>query len=93
MFVKFIEHITISSTEKQIRCLWNWVFTFKSKMIWVSAVLNWVFVKFISGNTTFLLHFLYNTNYFNWVFNISFAFCYPWYSRKNIWVNTPQKQL
>ena len=48
--------------------LWNWVFTLKSKMYWVyrSAVLNWVFVKFILGNTTFPLYFLYKTNYFNW---------------------------
>ena len=45
--------------------LWNWVFTLKSKMYWVyrSAVLNWVFVKFILGNTTFSLYFLYK----NWI--------------------------
>jgi len=35
--------------------LWDTVFTCNSKMYWVSAVLNWVFVKFILGNTTYPL--------------------------------------
>ena len=50
---KQIKGISSIQTEKQIRYSWNRVFDLKSKMYWVSAVLNWVFVKFILGNTTF----------------------------------------
>jgi len=51
-------------SEKQIRFLWNWVFTRNSTMYWVSAVLNWVFVKqlfpyiFFIGYSLFLLLFV-----------------------------------
>ena len=51
-------------------------------MYWVAAVLNWVFVKFIFDNTTFPLYFLYKTNCFNWVFIISFTYCYPWFKKQ-----------
>jgi len=80
--------------------LWNWVFTLKSKMYWVyrSAVLNWVFVKVILGNTTFPLYFLYKTNYFNWCPLFVLHFFTPClktigYSRKNNWVNIPKSSL
>jgi len=53
-------------TKKQIRLLLNWLFTHES-FYWVFAVYNWVFVKFILGNTTLSLYLLYNINYFNLV--------------------------
>ena len=53
--------------EKQTSLRRNWVFTLESYINWVVTVFNWVFVKFISGNTTFLLYFLCNFNCFNWV--------------------------
>ena len=46
-------------SEKQIRSFWNWVFTLKSKMYRVLCSSKLVFVKFIMGNTTFPLYFLY----------------------------------
>ena len=44
------------------------------------------------GNVTFLLYVICDINYFNWVFNNYFAFCYPiffkfWLLQKNEWVN------
>jgi len=62
----------------------DWVFILKTAY-WVSAVLNWVFVKFILVLSPFFLH---KTNYFNWAFIISFAFCYPW-SKKQLGI--PEK--
>ena len=65
--------------------MFHWVMTLKSNMYWV-------FVKFILGNTTFPIYFLYKTYLFNWVVIISFAFCYPWFKKqfgipeKNIWI-------
>jgi len=48
-------------------------------MYWVSAILNWVFLKFVLGNTYLHLYFLYKTNYMylHWVFTISFASLLP----------------
>jgi len=50
----------------------------------VSEVLNGVFVKFILVNTTFPRYFLYKTKHINWVFIISFAFCYPEFKQLDI---------
>jgi len=46
-------------------------------MYLVSAVLNWVFVKFILGNKTLPLYFLYKTNCFDWLFITCLAFVTP----------------
>ena len=59
-------------------------------MYWVSAVSSWVFVKFILGNSTFPLYFLYKVNYFNRVFIISIAFCYPLFEKQ---LGIQEKQL
>jgi len=40
-----------------------YAFTLESKINWVFAIFDLVFVKFVLGNTTFLLYFL--RNYFN----------------------------
>ena len=55
---------------------------------------NWVLVKFIWENRTFLLYFLCNRIIILiWVLNNSFAFWYPclkinWVFQKNNWINT-----
>jgi len=79
-----------SNSEEQIRYLWNWAYTLKSQMYWVSAVLNWVFLKFMLANTTFPLYVLYITNYLHWVFIISFAFYYSWFQKQ---LGIPEKWL
>ena len=62
------------------------------------CIFNWVFVKFILGNTIISLFFLYNINYFNWVSINYYAFCYILfkttigYSRKKLG-KYPKKQL
>jgi len=53
------------------------IFILESSTYWVFADFNWVLVKFVLGNRTFILYFLCNINYFNWVFDKSFAFWYP----------------
>ena len=59
-------------------------------MYLVSAVFSWVFVKIILGNSTFPLCFLYKVNYFNRVFIISIAFCYPLFEKQ---LGIQEKQL
>ena len=44
-------------------------FTLESLTYWVFADFNWVLVKFIVSNISFLLYLLCNINYFNWLFN------------------------
>ena len=75
--------------------LWNWVVTLES-FYRVFAVFDWVFVKFILGNTILSLYFLYIVQQFNWV-SIK-KNCYPFIEKQlgiqeKILDKYPEKQL
>jgi len=76
--------------EKQIKFLWNQLFTLGSSMYryWVFAVFVWVFVKCILGSITVPLYVLYSINTFNWVFTYLFAFGYPLFEKNKSSTNS-----
>ena len=87
-----------SNSEEQIRYLWNWAYTLKSQMYWVSAVLNWVFLKFMLTNTT--VPYIFYTRRIIYIayslFHLPFiipGFKNNWVFQKNNWVNTQQSSL
>jgi len=67
-------------------------------MYWVSAVLNWVFVKFILGNKTFSYKFFTDPAILIWYSLFLLLFVTPGLKKqlgiqKNNWVNTPKSSL
>jgi len=58
-------------SEKQISFCGIGYLPLEVKTYWVFADYNWLLVKLILGNTTFLFYFLCNINCFNWNRNLS----------------------
>jgi len=63
-------------------------FTLKNTMYWVTAILNWLFVKFILGNNFSTFIFYTRSTILIGYSIIHFLFITP--DLKNNWVNTPK---